>query len=81
MPLEIGNLGTRDEDILTSSGFRFFLFYLKLHDIRRMLDDFRDISIVARSNFTQDTLRNPDDTTNKPVPLSGDPVNTSSFEG
>ena len=37
-----------------------------------MLDDFRDISIVARSNFTQDTLRNPDNTANKPVPLSGD---------
>lgn len=46
-----------------------------------MLDDFRDISIVARSNFTQDTFINPDDAANKPIPLSGDPkVNTSSFE-
>ena len=69
MPLEIGNLRTTDKDVLTSPGLGFFLLDLEFHNIRRVLYDFGDVSIVARSDFAQDTLINQDNTTDKPIPL------------
>lgn len=70
MPLEVRNLGAADEDILSGTSLGLLLLDLELHDIRWVLDDLGDIRVVTRSDLTQDTFPNPDDTANKPIPLS-----------
>lgn len=69
MPLEVGNFGAADENILTSPGFGLLFLDLKLHHVRRVLDNLGNEGIVTRANFTQDTLVDPDNTTDEPVPL------------
>lgn len=69
MPLEVGHLRAAKEDILSSLGLGPLLVNLNLHDIGRVLDDLGNIGPMTRPHFTQNTLRYPDDTTNKPVAL------------
>lgn len=47
MPLEVGDLGARKEDVLTSSGSGLLFFDLELHDIGRVLDDLRNVCDVS----------------------------------
>jgi len=69
MPLEVRNLGAAQEDVLTSSSSGLLLLDLNLHDVGRVLDDLGNIGIVAGTNFTEDTLRNPNNTSNEPIAL------------
>ena len=69
MPLEVRNLRAAEEDVLASLSRRLLLLDLDLHDVRRVLNDLGDVSAVARAHFTEDTLVDPDDTTDKPVAL------------
>lgn len=69
MPLEVGYLRAREEDVLSSTSSRLLFLDLEFHDIGRMLDNFGDVGDVTRADFTQDTLKDPDDTANKPVAL------------
>ena len=69
MPLEVGNLGAAEEDVLTGTSSRLFLLDLQLHDIGRVLNDLVDISPVTGANLTENTLVDPDNTTDKPVTL------------
>jgi hypothetical protein len=69
VPLKVGHLGTRKEDILTSPRHGLFFLDLELHDIGWVLNDFRDVSSMTRTNFTKDAFKNPNKTTNKPIPL------------
>jgi hypothetical protein len=71
VPLEVRDLRTADEDVLSCTGFSLFLLDLKLHDVRRVLNDFGNIGVVAGADFTEDTLKDPNDTTDKPIFLSG----------
>ena len=69
MPLEIGNLGAADKDVLSSSNCYSFLLDLDLHHVRWMLDHLRDIRSVTRTNFTKDAFPDPNDAADKPVAL------------
>ena len=69
VPLEVGNLGAAEEDVLTGTSSRLFLLDLQLHDIGRVLNDLVDVSPVTRANLTENTLVDPDNTTDKPVTL------------
>ena len=69
MPLEVGDLRAAQEDVLAGTGGRLLLLNLDLHDVRRVLNDLGDVSAVAGAHFTEDTLVDPDDTTNEPVAL------------
>ena len=69
MPLKVGYLRAGQEDVLTGPGGRLLLLDLKFHDLGRMLNDLGDVRPVTGSNFTKNTLIDPDDTTNKPVAL------------
>ena len=62
MPLKVGYLRAGQEDVLTGPGGRLLLLDLKFHDLG-------DVRPVTGSNFTKNTLIDPDDTTNKPVAL------------
>jgi hypothetical protein len=69
VPLEIGNLGTADEDVLSSLSCCFLFLDLNLHHVRWVLDHLGDVGPVTRTNFTKDALPDPDDTTDEPVAL------------
>lgn len=69
MPLEIGNLGAADKDILSSPSCCPFLLDLDLHHVRRMLDHLGDVRSVTRTNFTKDALPDPNDAADEPVAL------------
>jgi len=69
MPLEIRDLRTRKEDILTGSAGGFFFLDLQFHDVRRMLDHFGDVSDVTGPNFAKNTFNDPDNSSEEPVPL------------
>lgn len=69
VPLEVGNLGAGQEDVLAGAGGGLLLLDLDLHDVRRVLDNFVDIRDMARPDFTENTLRNPNDTADEPVAL------------
>jgi hypothetical protein len=69
VPLEVRYLRARQEDILAGPGSRLFLLDLDLHDVRRVLDDLGDVRDMARTNFTEDALKDPDNATNEPVTL------------
>ena len=69
VPLEVGDLGAADEDVLTSTGGGLFLLDLELYNFRGVLDDLGDVGTVPRTNFTKHTLEDPDDATDKPVAL------------
>ena len=69
MPLEVGDLRAAQEDVLASLSRRLLLLDLDLHDVRRVLDDLGDVGAVAGAHFTEDTLVDPDNTTNEPVAL------------
>jgi len=69
VPLEVGYFRAADVDILTGPGSGFFFLDLELNHLGRVLDDLRNVSPVARANFTQDTLVDPDHATNQPVAL------------
>ena len=73
MPLEVGDLGAAQEDVLASLSGRLLLLDLDLHDLRRVLDDLGDVGAVARADFAQNTLGDPDDTTDEPVALQQEP--------
>jgi hypothetical protein len=69
VPLEVRNLGARKEDVLTSPGCGLLLLDLNLHNVGRMLDNLGDVCIMTRANFAEDTLRDPNDTSNEPIAL------------
>ena len=69
MPLEVRDLRAREEDILTGACCRPLLFDLQFHDVRWMLDDLVNVGPVPRTNFAEDTLKDPDNATNEPVAL------------
>jgi hypothetical protein len=69
MPLEIGNLGAGDKDVLSSASRCFLLLDLNLHYVGRVLDHLGDVGPVAGANFTENAFADPDETTNKPVAL------------
>ena len=69
MPLEVGDLRAAQEDVLAGLGGRLLLLDLELHDVRRVLDDLGDVGAVAGADLTKDTLVNPDNTADKPIPL------------
>ena len=69
MPLEVGDLRAAQEDVLAGTGGRLLLLNLDLHDVRRVLDDLRDVRAVAGANLAENTLVDPDNTTDKPVTL------------
>lgn len=69
MPLEVGHLRAREEDILACTCCGLLLLDLKLHHVRRVLDDLRDVRSMTRSYFTKDALRSVDDTSNQPIAL------------
>ena len=69
VPLEVGDLGAAQEDVLASASNRLLLLNLDLHNVRRVLDDLGDVGAVAGADFTKDTLVDPNDTTDKPVAL------------
>lgn len=69
VPLEVRDFGARQENVLPSACGCLLLLDLELHDVGRMLDNFGDVGDMTRANFTQDALVNPNNTTNKPVPL------------
>jgi hypothetical protein len=66
VPLEVGDFGATDEDILTCPGGCFVLLDLKFDNVGGVLDDFGDIRPMARANFAKDTLVNPDYTADQP---------------
>lgn len=51
------HLGAAKEDVLSGSRLRVFLLDLDLADVARMLDDLRDVGLVASSQLTSDPLR------------------------
>lgn len=69
MPLEIGNFGAGDEDVLSGPSGCFVLLDLNLHHVGRVLDHLGDIRPVTRTDLTEDALPDPDDTADKPVTL------------
>ena len=69
MPLEVRDLGAREEDVLAGLGSRLLFLDLELEDIRRVLDDLVDVGPVTRADFAKDTLEDPDDTADEPVAL------------
>ena len=69
MPLEVGDFGTAQEDVLASLGAGLLLLDLNLHDHRGVLDDLGDVGAVAGADFTEDTLVDPDNTADEPVAL------------
>ena len=69
MPLEVGDFGAAQEDVLASLGRSLLLLDLKLNDHRWVLNDLGDVGTVTGADFTKDTLVDPDDTTDKPVAL------------
>ena len=69
VPLEVGNLGAGQEDVLTGAGGGLFLLDLDFDNLGGVLNNLGDVGSVAGTNFTEDTLVNPDDTANEPVAL------------
>jgi len=69
VPLEIGNFGAGDEDVLSSPSGCFVLLDLNLYHVGRVLDHLGDVRPVTRANLTEDPLPDPDDTTDKPIAL------------
>lgn len=70
MPLEVGDFGAVDKDVLSSPDGGLFLLDLYFHDIRRVLNDLGDVGTMTRANFTKNTFCNPDDTADDPVTLN-----------
>ena len=69
VPLEVGDLRARKEDVLTSSDGGLFLLDLEFHDLGRVLDDLGNVSPVAGSDFTEDPFGDPDQAADKPIAL------------
>ena len=69
MPLEVRDLRAAQEDVLASLSRRLLLLDLDLHDVRRVLDDLRDVRAVAGANLAENTLVDPDHTAHEPVTL------------
>ena len=69
VPLKVRDLGHVDEDVLARACRRFFLLDLNLDNIGRVLNDLVDVSPVTGANLTENTLVDPDNTTDKPVTL------------
>ena len=69
MPLEVGDLGARKEDVLPCLGGRLLLLDLQFHHVRRVLNDLVDVGTVAGADFAKDSLEDPDDTADEPVTL------------
>lgn len=69
VPLEVGDFGTAEEDVLTGLSGCFFFFDLEFEDVGGVLDDFGDVGAVAGADFAEDTFDDPDDTADEPVAL------------
>ena len=69
MPLEVGDFGAAQEDVLASLGRSPLLLDLKLNDHRWVLNDLGDVGAVTGADFTEDTLVDPDNTADEPVAL------------
>lgn len=69
MPLEVRDLGTVNEYVLSSLGVRVVLLDLHLDNVRGVLNDLGDVGAVARTDFAEDTLVDEDDAADEPVPL------------
>ena len=76
MPLEVRDFRAREEDVLTGPDGGLFLLDLKFHDLGRVLDDLRDVSPMAGSNFAKDPLRDPNHTTDEPIALQDRSIKT-----
>ena len=79
VPLEVGNFGAGQEDVLASAGGSLFLLDLELHHVGRVLNDLVDVRAVPRTDFAEDALENPDDATNQPVALVMETVVSSCY--
>jgi hypothetical protein len=80
VPLEVRNLGARDEDVLTSSDGGLLLLNLELHDLGRVLNDFGNVSPMTRSDFTQDPFGDPNQSTDEPIALRSNSVKAHSSD-
>jgi len=67
VPLEVADIGTVDEDVLSGTGGGLVLLDLDFDDLGRVLDDLADESTVPGADFAEDTLVDEDETTNEPV--------------
>jgi hypothetical protein len=79
VPLEVGDLGARQEDVLAGAGRRLFLLDLELHNVGRVLDDLGDVGAMAGADLTQYTLVDPHHTADEPptlyTKLAYEPIN------
>ena len=75
MPLEVRDLRAREEDVLTGSDGGLLLLDLEFHDLGRVLDDLRNVSPVAGSDFTENPFGDPNQTADEPVALHSKSVN------
>lgn len=69
MPLEVRDFRARQKDVLSGTSSCLFLLDLELHNHGGVLDNFRDVCAVARADFTENTLPDPDNSTDEPVTL------------
>jgi hypothetical protein len=69
MPLEIRNFRARQKNVLASPCSGLLLLDLQLHHLGWMLDDFGDVCPVTRTDFAENTLVDPNNTTEKPIAL------------
>lgn len=69
MPLEVGDLGAVEEDVLAGTSDGLLLFDLELDDIGRVLNDLGDVGAVTRADLAQDALEREDQAADKPIPL------------
>lgn len=52
MPLEVGDVGATEEDVVSCTDLDVVLLDLQFHDLGWMLDNLGDIGTVAGANFT-----------------------------
>lgn len=69
MPLEVRNFRAAQEDVLAGTSSGLFLLDLQFHDVGGMLDDLVDVGPVTRTDLTENTFVDPDNTTDEPVTL------------
>ena len=79
MPLEVGDFGAADEDVLSCTCGSLLLLDLELHHVGRVLNDLVDVRAVPRTDFAEDALENPDDANNQPVALVMETVVSSCY--
>lgn len=79
VPLEVGNFGAADEDVLACTRGSLLLLDLEFHHVGRVLDDLVNVRAVPRTDFAEDALENPNDATDQPVALVMETVVSSCY--